>query len=315
MSSAPTAGSPTVTARFAVGIECESRPGSTAWQARVLRIAAVTRPRPGVPDWCQLAEADGVSRFYAGTGRLVVRSTETAGLKDNLAAPSPALYVVLRRDAAAPIGWRLHRVSADPGEAHIHGDVGDDLVEALPMPPAIRDWLGAFVARHHVERAPYKRRRDAAEPAEGERDGESALGRWSRRKRAESAAAAAPPRAGGAALGGAALRQAWAANPAIANHRPLVEYAWDMNAPGYGKLRPTDDVAAMVAALYRPRTSAPAKPGPEPEPEAHAEAEPDASPPGQADAEADPPPADEPEPPLVTRRHGGARPVEPPGSA
>ncbi|MFD1912958.1 DUF3306 domain-containing protein [Halodurantibacterium flavum] len=54
-----------------------------------------------------------------------------------------------------------------------------------------------------------------------------------------------------AALRTAALRKAWVARDAIAAHRPMVEYAWDTNAPGYGALRPGDDVAATIATLIR----------------------------------------------------------------
>ena len=54
-----------------------------------------------------------------------------------------------------------------------------------------------------------------------------------------------------AALRAAALRQAWASDPAIAGHRPLVDYDWDCNAPGYGRLLPTDDPGKMVADLFR----------------------------------------------------------------
>ena len=52
-----------------------------------------------------------------------------------------------------------------------------------------------------------------------------------------------------AALRRAALRKAWSSDPAIADHRPLVEYDWDFNAPGFGQLRPTDDPARLVQAL------------------------------------------------------------------
>ncbi|MFC7704704.1 DUF3306 domain-containing protein [Plastorhodobacter daqingensis] len=58
----------------------------------------------------------------------------------------------------------------------------------------------------------------------------------------------------------AALRRAWSANPAIAAHRPMVEYAWDFNAPGYGRLRAGDDAAAIVAHLLRRRPAREAEP-------------------------------------------------------
>lgn len=55
----------------------------------------------------------------------------------------------------------------------------------------------------------------------------------------------------------AALRKAWASDPAITGHRPLVDYDWDCNAPGYGALRPTDDAGKVTEALFRHLRKAP----------------------------------------------------------
>ena len=39
-----------------------------------------------------------------------------------------------------------------------------DIVDTVPMPPAIEEAVAAFVAEHHVERAFVKRKRDRADP-------------------------------------------------------------------------------------------------------------------------------------------------------
>ncbi|KAA0582386.1 DUF3306 domain-containing protein [Azospirillum sp. B21] len=46
-----------------------------------------------------------------------------------------------------------------------------------------------------------------------------------------------------------ALRKAWASDPTIAGFRGFAEYDWDYNAPGYGALRPTDDIARLLDAV------------------------------------------------------------------
>ncbi|AWU97053.1 DUF3306 domain-containing protein [Azospirillum ramasamyi] len=46
-----------------------------------------------------------------------------------------------------------------------------------------------------------------------------------------------------------ALRKAWASDPVIAGFRGFAEYDWDYNAPGYGALRPTDDIARLLDAV------------------------------------------------------------------
>lgn len=53
------------------------------------------------------------------------------------------------------------------------------------------------------------------------------------------------------ALRVAALRKAWTSDPTIAAHRPLVEYDWDCNAPGYGKLKPNDLTGKLARSLIR----------------------------------------------------------------
>jgi hypothetical protein len=71
------------------------------------------------------------------------------------------------------------------------------------------------------------------------------------------------------ALRHAALRKAWTANPAIAGHRPLVEYDWDLNAPGYGKLWDADDAKKLAGAVLRAfdeRVAAAAEPQADAEP-------------------------------------------------
>ncbi len=113
-----------------------------------------------------------------------------------------------------------------------------------------------------------------------------------------------------------ALRRAWESDERIAGFRGMAEYAWDFNAPSYGRLWAADDVAQLLrAVLEPPAEEAPAALGPEP---AIAEA-PDAREPGPAesmlavaeghDAEL-PLPVDGDAAPETggTRRHGSALP-------
>ncbi|QCG91467.1 DUF3306 domain-containing protein [Azospirillum sp. TSH100] len=46
-----------------------------------------------------------------------------------------------------------------------------------------------------------------------------------------------------------ALRKAWVSDPVIAGFRGFADYDWDYNAPGYGALRPTDDIARLLDAI------------------------------------------------------------------
>lgn len=115
----------------------------------------------------------------------------------------------------------------------------------------------------------------------------------------------------------AALRKLWVTEPSVVNYRPLVEYAWHNNEPGFGPLLPTDNVEEMLKHIFG------GSPEPEKEPEAEAgeataagEGESAALPAPDTAAERpvnyDPPteePAAEPVAEVAPRRrHGGALP-------
>lgn len=123
-----------------------------------------------------------------------------------------------------------------------------------------------------------------------------------------------------------ALRKLWLVDASVRDYKPLVEYDWDFNSPGYGKLLPTDDVQRLARALFEPSEAAPAEPQPAPTP---ADPEPDAAAgiaaafgePGPPSADREPPTLDSagaaegaavdsitPEP-TTRRRHGGALPA------
>jgi Protein of unknown function (DUF3306) len=59
----------------------------------------------------------------------------------------------------------------------------------------------------------------------------------------------------------AALRRAWACDPAIRNFVGLADYDWDFNAAdsiaGFGPLRMTDEVAKMAAQVLEPNRTEP----------------------------------------------------------
>ena len=153
--------------RIPVAVLVERRPGVTKWVEHVWRALEVLEHAPPVPAWTLLRQEDGRSVFFAGIAEVAMHPTDTSNYKHNLEAAQPLVWVLLRpvEDAGegAP-GLLLQGVTVDPGEAHLHADVGQDLLEALPMPPGLRATAEEFVARHHRERGFYKRRRDQADP-------------------------------------------------------------------------------------------------------------------------------------------------------
>jgi len=49
-----------------------------------------------------------------------------------------------------------------------------------------------------------------------------------------------------------ALQRAWTSDAGISDFRGMAEYAWDFNAPRYGALWATDDIARLVQAVLAP---------------------------------------------------------------
>lgn len=107
-----------------------------------------------------------------------------------------------------------------------------------------------------------------------------------------------------------ALQRAWTSDAVISGFRGMAEYAWDFNAPKYGALRATDDVAKLVQAVL-------ALPAPEPVPDQVPPALAELSAPSTTKADAGPAeagddaaaesPKPEPVQPLP-RRHGSTLP-------
>jgi hypothetical protein len=149
------------TLRIPVGVLVERRPGVTPWAEHVWQAREVLEDPPAIPPWTLLREESGRALFFAGTAEVALYPTDTDNYRHNLEAAEPRIWVVLRPTQAAP-GLKLQTVTVDAGEAHLYADSGDDLLEALPLPPRLRAVVEAFVAEHHRDRSFHKRLRDRA---------------------------------------------------------------------------------------------------------------------------------------------------------
>ena len=108
------------------------------------------------------AEAE-TTLFFAGEAVIELHRTETTNYRNNLASATPALWVIMRPTASDP-PYELLAVTADPAEGEASTDAGNNLVEAVPMPEAIRGAIENFIAEHHVEREFVKRKQSRADP-------------------------------------------------------------------------------------------------------------------------------------------------------
>jgi hypothetical protein len=150
-------------ARIAVGIVVERRKAASQWIDFTWRPVTILPGEPDTPPWTVLSSGADATRFYAGTAEVALYRSETGNYRDNLASGAPSLWVALRPTGAEP-AYELFAVTADPAEGEAFTQAGDDIVEALPMPPSVREMIETFVADHHVERTFFKRKRDRANP-------------------------------------------------------------------------------------------------------------------------------------------------------
>jgi hypothetical protein len=148
-------------ARIPVGVVVERRKATSPWADVIWRPVAVL---PGLPDaapWTVLSAAEGTATFYLGGGAINLYRTDTEYYRSNLASETPSVWVALRSTGVDP-PYRLFAVTADPAEGESFTQAGSDLVDAVPMPAAVREAVAAFVAEHHVDRPFYRRQRDRA---------------------------------------------------------------------------------------------------------------------------------------------------------
>jgi hypothetical protein len=147
--------------RIPVGVVAERRKAASQWIDFTWRPVAVL---PGVPDaapWTVLAAEGDTTTFYVGMAEIQLHRSETGNYRDNLASGSPAIWIGMRPTESEP-PFQVVVATVDPSEGEAFTEPGTDLVEAVPMPEAVRNMVAAFVAEHHVERPFVKRRREQA---------------------------------------------------------------------------------------------------------------------------------------------------------
>ena len=150
----------TALTRIFVGVVVERRKAKSAWADVLWRPVSVFAGLSEAAPWTPLGTDDEVTLFYAGEAVIELHRTETTNYRDNLASGAPSLWVNMRPTTSEP-PYEMLAVTADPAEGEAFTDAGNNLVEAVPMPPfEIADIVGRFVATHHVERPFVKRQRN-----------------------------------------------------------------------------------------------------------------------------------------------------------
>jgi hypothetical protein len=148
---------------IAVGVIVERSKSVSQWSDFIWRPISVLVGEPQAQPWSKLSDDGKRTTFYAGAAEIELHRTETDNYRNNLMTETPLLWVALRPVDSDP-PYRLFAVTADPAEGEALTEAGNDLIEPVPMPPAVQDSVAAFVSEHHVEHQFLKRQRDSADP-------------------------------------------------------------------------------------------------------------------------------------------------------
>jgi hypothetical protein len=146
-----------------VGLVVGRRPVDNPWVDHLWTPVEVLPEVPAATVWSLLSGTPADGDYYAGATDIELHSVDTANLRDNLMTGAPKLWVSLRGTGDEP-PLEIVGITADPAEGEAFTEAGADIVQTVPMPPAIAHRIAVFVDTHHVERAFYKRQRDKAGP-------------------------------------------------------------------------------------------------------------------------------------------------------
>lgn len=146
-----------------VGVVVERRKAISPWADTLWQPVAVFAGRPDAELWTLLAEDGDRATYYAGPAEIALYRSEAENYRRNLASGAPAIWIALHESGGEP-PYNLGGVTADPAEGEGWTEPGQAIIEAVPMPDAIRHELAAFVARYPAEPGFVKRQRDRADP-------------------------------------------------------------------------------------------------------------------------------------------------------
>lgn len=142
-----------------LGIVLRKSPGVTRWAKWVWRAVAVI-PGAGPANWREIRREGDVVQYHAATVPLELHRTDTEAYLTELSTKIPSIYVVMRESDTTESGLEIVLATASPFDGQDYADNGEDIVELVPMPPALMALVRDWVEKHHKEEKFVKRRRD-----------------------------------------------------------------------------------------------------------------------------------------------------------
>lgn len=147
--------------RREIGVVVERHALESRWATHRWHPGAALLEVPEAAPWTKLSEEGGVARFYAGPATITLVPSEAESYLYNLGGRAPQIWVVLRPCAKQPDGRdvELDCVTVAAGEADVLAGGAELVVESVPMPREIADWVAAFLAEHPGAPMSFRRKR------------------------------------------------------------------------------------------------------------------------------------------------------------
>lgn len=147
--------------RREIGVVVERHAIASQWATHRWHPSAVLLDVPETAVWTKLGEEGPVARFYAGPATITLVPSETESYIFNLGGREPLVWIILRPASPGADGRDVELESATvaAGEAEALAGGIDIIVESVPMPREIAQWVAAFAAQHQGEKLHFKRKR------------------------------------------------------------------------------------------------------------------------------------------------------------
>lgn len=144
-----------------IGVVVERHALQSRWATHRWHPGAVLLEVPEAAPWTKLSEEGAVARYYAGAATITLVPSEAESYLYNLASSVPQIWIVLRPAEVPAEGpdVELDGVTVAAGEAEVLAGGTDLVVESVPMPREIAEWVASFVAEHPVAPQQFKRKR------------------------------------------------------------------------------------------------------------------------------------------------------------
>jgi hypothetical protein len=144
-----------------IGVVVERHAIQSQWATHRWHPGAVLLEVPDAAPWSKLSEEGAVARFYAGAATITLVPSESESYLYNLASRAPQVWIILRPRAGGPDGRdvELESVTVAAGEAEVLAGGIDIIVESVPMPDEIAEWVANFVRAHPSAPKEFKRKR------------------------------------------------------------------------------------------------------------------------------------------------------------